>query len=155
MPPILVTRAVELDLAGRRDLVAVVDVAAAPLEQLECERQAGRRASDLSEVEADVEREVDVEGLDRQDADDRALRLGDVARRLDRDVVAFAGALEAQAHGVADALPLEDRPQLLAVPNRLAVGGDDHVAGLEDARPRASLQSTATTRRPPSRTGTL
>ena len=61
--------AVELDLAGGSDLVAVVDVPSELLEQLEREREACGRPADVAEVEPDREREADVESLRGQDSD--------------------------------------------------------------------------------------
>ena len=65
--------AVELDLAGRRDPVAAVDVVPELLEDLQREREAGRRAADVAEVDADVQRQLDPRVLRDADADDRAL----------------------------------------------------------------------------------
>src|SRR5207302_1343275 len=67
--------AVELDHACGRDLVAVVDVTSALLEQLEGERETSRRAADTTQVEADGEGKADAERLGGQDADQRSLRL--------------------------------------------------------------------------------
>src|SRR6185295_9675272 len=103
--------AVQLNLSCRGDPVAVVYVAAASLHQFEREGKTGRRPAHLAQVEADVEREVDVERLDRQHADDRSLRRGYVARRLDRNVVQLPATPVAKAHDLADFFPFEDRAQ--------------------------------------------
>ena len=78
---------VELDLAGRRDLQPVVDVAAALLEELEGEREACRRAADVtSEVEVDGERQTGVDDFDRGEPDQRPARVEAVRDRLDPEV---------------------------------------------------------------------
>jgi hypothetical protein len=59
-------RSVELDLAGRCDLVAAIDVASSLLEQLESERQPGRGPADLAQVELDRERQLSMERLNRR-----------------------------------------------------------------------------------------
>src|SRR5919201_2593991 len=51
----LADAAVRSDRSRGRDLVAVVDVAATLLEDLQREGQAGRRAADVSEIELDRE----------------------------------------------------------------------------------------------------
>src|SRR5207245_8539938 len=70
---------VELDHAGGRNLVTVVDVAPSLLEQLERERQSGRRTAHAAEVEADRKRKAHAERLRRQNADQGSLRLRRVA----------------------------------------------------------------------------
>ncbi len=52
--------AVERELAGRRDLVAVVDVVAELLHHLEREGEPGRRAADVARVDLHVERQLDL-----------------------------------------------------------------------------------------------
>src|SRR5438552_15257792 len=74
---------VELDLARGRELQPVVDVAAALLEHLERERQPRRRAADVLQVEADVERQLHVEHLERNEADDRPAGMIVIRDRLD------------------------------------------------------------------------
>ena len=59
MPPIGPTRPFEEDLAGRRDLVAAVDVAAELLQDVEREREAGRRPADAARVDRDADRQLD------------------------------------------------------------------------------------------------
>src|SRR5437763_17102069 len=61
--------AVELDHAGGRDLVAVVDIPPALLQEFKRKRQARRRTAHASEVEADRKRKAITERLRRQDAD--------------------------------------------------------------------------------------
>ena len=55
MPPTEPTRAVELDLARRGDVVAAVDVVPELLVDLERERQAGGRPADAAEVDLDLD----------------------------------------------------------------------------------------------------
>ena len=68
-------RAVELDLARRRDAEAAVDVAAQFVDHVEGEGEPGRRPADAAEVDVDADRELDVGELLDLDSDDRTARL--------------------------------------------------------------------------------
>ena len=80
------TRAVERERAGRRDPAAVGDVASELARDLEREREPGRRAADATEVDVDVERQLDLRVLVDEDADDRPRRVRRARDRAHRDV---------------------------------------------------------------------
>src|SRR6185436_14453162 len=66
---------VEVDLAGRRDPAAVVDVLAESLEEVESEGETRGRPADVAGVDRDLERQLDRGRGRDEDADDRALRV--------------------------------------------------------------------------------
>src|SRR5580765_9043552 len=63
--------AVEVDLAGRGDPLAVVDVLAEALEHVEREGQSRRGAADVAGVDRHLARQLDRGGRRDEDADDR------------------------------------------------------------------------------------
>src|SRR5205085_3332366 len=72
--------AVELELSGRGDPPAVVDVLSKLLEHVEREREPSRGAADVSGIDLYAERELDERSLVDEDTDDRStwlLRVGD------------------------------------------------------------------------------
>src|SRR6476661_8903901 len=121
-------RSVELDLTCRGDLVAVIDVASLFFQQLEREGQAGRRPAHPAEVELDRERQLNVQGLDRQDADDRALWILGVGDRSDRERELLAAAPDHDLHRV-PRLEASGHPgEIDACAYRVPVRRDDDVA---------------------------
>src|SRR5438132_1264039 len=79
--------AVRGDRPGRRDLVAVVDVASAFLENLQRERKPGRRSADVPEIEPDAERHLEIDRGLWLEADDWMSGGEGVGGGLDVDVV--------------------------------------------------------------------
>ena len=74
-PPIAPTVAVEVDRPGDGDVLAAGELARRQLvDQGQRERQPGRRAADAAGVDVDLERQLDALRVEREEADDRALR---------------------------------------------------------------------------------
>src|SRR2546429_2094315 len=124
-------RSVELDLTGRCDLVAVIDVASLLLQKLEREREPGRWSADLAKVELDAERQANAQGLNRQDADDRPLRILGVGRRCDRERELLGATLDGDLDRVPGLEPAEHGGQVGSREHLLVIGTNDDVAGTQ------------------------
>src|SRR5438105_6570843 len=116
--------AVRPDLAGRRDPVPVVDVAAELLEDLEREGEPGGGAADTVGVERDA-------SLVEEDADDAAPRAVPGRDRPQRDRPRLAAAADREAHLRADGLAAHQAGDVLGRADAGAVDREDHIARRE------------------------
>ena len=135
-PPIGPIAPVERDLARRDHPAAAVDVRSELLQDVECERQPRGRPTDPTQVDVDLERQLDVGSLRDADPDDRPAGL---ARRLDRPH-GHRRDLAVAPHPEHDAVSgvhvLERAAKLLRRADRTAARAHDHVARIELGRCR-------------------
>jgi hypothetical protein len=99
-PPDGQDRPVESQLASRRDLASVSDVASELARDLESEGKTRGWAADSTEVDVDIERKLDVRGLVNRDADDGPVRLGWTRNRTYRQIERFPTTADRQSNVV-------------------------------------------------------
>src|SRR5262249_52250342 len=133
-PPDGEDRAVEGELARRRDPTAVRDVAAELARYLEGEGKTGGRTADLAEVDAHVDRKPYPCVLVDEYPDDRPLHVRRVRHRADGDIERTIVSPDGEVHAVSGRVAADHEAQLIGRAYRPAVDRDDDVVGLEHPR---------------------